>query len=94
MKPLRLVTYYTYKPNYSSTVGDTVNDILEEYAISRLEFAEKALAYGISFCQVYLLLERDTPMTPQLAQMLEHEFTVPVTFWLQRDLSYRLSSGL
>jgi HTH-type transcriptional regulator/antitoxin HigA len=75
-----------YNPDWVSAPGDTIQDLLDERGMSRIELSELA---GIHLTLVDELLSGEAPITPVLAESLERVFGATAQFWLTREKHYR-----
>jgi HTH-type transcriptional regulator / antitoxin HigA len=75
-----------FQPDWASTPGDTIVDILEERNLSPAEFAHRM---GYSIEQVHELLHGRVVITIEIARKLEGAIGGSATFWMLRDSQYR-----
>jgi plasmid maintenance system antidote protein VapI len=76
----------TFRPNWTSSPGDTITDILRERELSESDFA---LLIGLSLEDVRSLLQGRLTITIGLARRLEQLLGGSVAFWMARDFQYR-----
>jgi HTH-type transcriptional regulator / antitoxin HigA len=76
----------SFKPNWLSPPGDTIQDALDEVGISRSELARRI---GLATEQVNELIQGETRLTPDIAVSLELILGEPARFWLQREANYQ-----
>jgi plasmid maintenance system antidote protein VapI len=75
-----------FKPDWKSSPGDTINDILEERRWSLLSFAQKM---RMSLDDVNRLIDGSIPITPWVADRLSETIGSTPDFWMERDKQYR-----
>lgn len=75
-----------FSPNWASSPGDTINDILQERHISEIEFAH---LLGQPLKDVRDLLQGRATITLEVARRLEQVVGASVEFWMVRDFQYR-----
>ena len=73
-------------PDWASSPGDTISDILRERNISKFEFAKQL---GQTPEDTTNLLEGRAAITIALARQLERILGASVEFWVSRDFQYR-----
>lgn len=76
----------SFKPDWVSSPGDTISDILEEQSCSQTEFARQI---GCPTTAVSDLLEGHTEITPELAVRIATIVGGTAKFWLNRERQYR-----
>lgn len=81
-----MVNNDTFLPNWTSSPGETISDILEEMSLSLVEFADQI---GYSMSQTNDLLHGKSPLTRTLALQLESTLGASAEFWLNRESQYR-----
>lgn len=75
-----------FKPNWTSSPGDTIKDILAARDISDFDFA-KRMQFSIE--DSLDLIEGRTALTLAIARQLSSILGASVEFWMTRDLQYR-----
>lgn len=75
-----------FRPNWVSSPGDTVIDILNERSISLPDFANDI---GLPIEAVNDLIQGRTVITLNFARKLQKTLGASVEFWLNRDYQYR-----
>src|SRR5262245_59511627 len=78
-----------FNPDWLSSPGETISDILRDRGMSEQEFAN---ASGISIADISQLLAGHQPISPELARRLAASMGASAAFWLARDDRYQ--SGL
>jgi len=79
-----------FRPNWVSSPGETIIDILRERGLSEAEFAKRL---GRAEGNVKDLLEGRATITIAIAQKLERILGASMEFWMLRDLQYRQNSA-
>jgi HTH-type transcriptional regulator / antitoxin HigA len=77
-----------YSPNWISSPGETIADILEEREWKQTDFAERM---GQSTKHINLLLNGKAAITEETALKLESVLGSTASFWLNREAQYRES---
>ena len=77
-----------FRPNWASSPGDTIADVLEEQNISVSAFSKRI---GYSVGEAEDLLAGRISMSLGLARKLHAELGATVEFWMSRDFQYRES---
>jgi plasmid maintenance system antidote protein VapI len=77
-----------FQPNWNSSPGDTISDILIEKDIELETFASR-INYKLP--DVIKLLGGDLPISPDLAERLEYVIGGSRKFWIKRELIYRIN---
>lgn len=75
-----------YEPDFITSPGDSLLDILEEKQIDQKELAARI---GLTPKHINQIIKGDAPITPPTAVALERVLKVPARFWLQREARYR-----
>ncbi|HEV2687132.1 MAG TPA: ImmA/IrrE family metallo-endopeptidase [Bryobacteraceae bacterium] len=75
-----------FHPNWISTPGDTINDLLRERGITLAEFADRM---GLTLDGVTELVQGRSTITIRVARRLEEVLGASVEFWMSRDFQYR-----
>lgn len=75
-----------FQPNWVSSPGDTITDILEERKLSIRDFAQQI---GYTYDETYSLLSASMPITLKTAQVLENVLGASTAFWIARESQYR-----
>jgi HTH-type transcriptional regulator/antitoxin HigA len=79
-----------FNPDWVSAPGDTIQDLLNERGMSKVELSELA---GIPLALVDELLVGTAPITAAVAESLERVFGASAQFWLNREKHYRQGSA-
>lgn len=77
---------HNFNPDWTSSPGETILDILEERKISLTDFAQQM---GQTLAESKALVEGRTALTIGNARKLEEYFGASVQFWMTRDYQYR-----
>lgn len=77
---------YTFKPNYVSPPGDTLQETIEAIGMSQKELA---LRMGKAHKTINEIIKGKAPITPDTALQLERVLGVPASFWNNRERQYR-----
>lgn len=83
---MKVNSVVSFSPDWASSPGDTINDILRERRISLGDFARDI---GQTTEELDHLLLGSTPITLALARRLEKKLGASVEFWMSRDFHYR-----
>lgn len=83
-------TLAEFAPDWTSTPGDTIADLLEERGWTQ---AELALRTGFTRKHINLLLKGDAPITEETALKLEKVLGSSARFWLGLEAQYREQLG-
>lgn len=75
-----------FKPDWFSPPGATIADLLEERGWSQTEFA---LRMEYTKKHIHLLIQGKAPINEETAIKLERVLGSTVSFWLNREASYR-----
>jgi len=75
-----------YYPNYASPPGDTLQEILEDRAISQAELAYRMRRPKKTINEI---LQGKAAITPDTALQLERVLDIPASFWNNREQRYR-----
>ncbi len=75
-----------FQPNWASTPGDTIADILKDRQLTLPMFAKKM---NSTIDHVRELLHGYVSITEEIAQKLEKVLGASVEFWLKRESQYR-----
>lgn len=81
-----MVSSQEFQPDWASSPGDTIADILEERNISMVEFAQRI---GHKPEDAKDLLQGRASITIAVARRLERFLGASVEFWMSRDYQYR-----
>ena len=81
-----MATSPDFCPNWVSSPGDTIADLLRERSLSDGDFAR---AIGSTVGEARSLLEGRTAITLDLARKLQGCLGSTVEFWMARDYQYR-----
>jgi len=81
-----MTSEYAFLPDWASSPGETISDILEERGLSLNNFAE---LIGHTAEQARDLLRGRLSITSELAQRLEGAIGASATFWMRRETHYR-----
>ena len=76
----------TYLPDFKTSPGDSLQDILEQ---KRIGLQDCAFRIGLSSKQLEQLLQGQLTLTTPIAEALERELMVPAGFWLRGEASFR-----
>lgn len=76
----------TFRPDWASAPGDTIEDLLEERCWSQAEFADRT---GFTRKHINDLIKGRTPITPDAAQRLANVLGSSIDFWLVREAQYQ-----
>lgn len=79
-------TNFNFLPDWSSSPGETIIDLLEERQISKKQFTEEL---GISNELSSGILSGEQQLTIALARQLEEYLGGSVEFWMSREFQYR-----
>ena len=85
-----MVRDHEFRPDWVSSPGDTISDILGERARSVAEFAQDM---GYTTEDAKDLLEGRATITIGIARQLERVLGGSVEFWMSRDFQYRQDSA-
>lgn len=77
-----------FQPNWASTPGDTIADILRDRKLSLAEFAKKM---NSNIDQIRALLHGYIIITEEIAIKLEKSLGASANFWTRREFQYRES---
>ncbi|MGH3304434.1 MAG: helix-turn-helix domain-containing protein [Streptosporangiaceae bacterium] len=72
--------------DYATPPGDTLRDLLEEQGLTQRDLARRA---GLSAKHVNRLLQGVVPLSPNVAQRLEHVTGTPARLWNRLEANYR-----
>lgn len=75
-----------FRPDYVSSPGATVADLLEEIGMTQTELAERL---GVSLKHVNQVVKGAASISAELALGLEKVFGISAAFWLNRESLYR-----
>lgn len=79
----------TYTPDWVSSPGETLADILKERKITRTEFANRM---GLPKKTINQLIKGKVEITIRIAYKMELALSVPsARFWIERERLYRES---
>ena len=67
--------------------GEDLTEILEELGITQTQFAK---AIGVSKARVNRIINRQSPITPDMAVRIGHAFSQSAEFWLNLQQMYDL----
>lgn len=76
----------TYTPDSISIPGATIKDLMDELGITQKELAEKM---KVSSKTLNEIIKGESPITQEIAAVLEKVLKVPASFWLSREKQYR-----
>ncbi len=76
----------TFLPDWASPPGETILDLMNEKALTQVEFAQKL---GYTLKQLDLLIAGKVSLTEDIALILENVLGSTVNFWLNREVKYR-----
>ena len=79
----------TFKPDWISAPGNTVEDILEERGWSQAEFAVRS---GFTKKHVNRLIHGEASITPDTAARLARVLGATSDFWLVREAQYQAAT--
>ncbi|MCB9689725.1 MAG: helix-turn-helix domain-containing protein [Alphaproteobacteria bacterium] len=77
---------HTFRPDWVSPPGETIEDLLEERGWTQAEFAERI---GFTRKHVNDLVKGRASITPDTGSRLATVFGGPVQFWLTREAQYQ-----
>ncbi len=77
---------YSFSPDWVSTPGDTIVDLLEERGWKQSEFAERI---GFTPRHVSQLIHGKSAITEDTALRLERVLGSSARFWMNRESQYR-----
>ena len=83
-------TSHDFRPDWASSPGETIADILQERELNEEELAHE-LRVGLD--EVRNLIEGRATITLATARVLERFLGGSVEFWMYRDFQYRLDAG-
>ncbi|WP_035988118.1 helix-turn-helix domain-containing protein [Leptolyngbya sp. KIOST-1] len=75
-----------FAPEWVSTPGDTIADLLEERDWTQAQLADRM---GYTTKHISLLINGKAPITEEAALKLEHVLGSTASFWLKREAQYR-----
>lgn len=75
-----------FAPDWVTTPGDTIADVLEERGWTQVELAKRT---GFTAKHINQLLKGDAPITQETAGKLEKVLGSTVRFWVGLDVQYR-----
>jgi HTH-type transcriptional regulator / antitoxin HigA len=76
----------TFQPDWASSPGETIADLLDERQLSLTDFAQRM---GCTVHRAKELLRGRTEITSEVAHQLEDYLGASATFWLTREAQYR-----
>lgn len=76
----------TYRPDYVSPPGETLQETLEAQGLSQAQLAERS---GRPKKTINEIIQGKASITPETAHQLELVLGVPASFWLARETKYR-----
>lgn len=74
-----------YTPDYVSPPGETLEELLEDRAMTQADLAERT---GRSKKTINEIIRGKAAITPETAIQLERVLGVPARFWLEREQQY------
>ena len=83
-------TSHNFRPDWASSPGETIADILQERALTDEELAHEL---GVGLDEVRNLIEGRATITLATARVLERFLGGSVEFWMSRDFQYRSDAG-
>lgn len=75
-----------FDPDYRVTPGETILEMLEDRGVTIKELASKLI---LTEEETNFLLKGEKELSPDIANVLEELFEVPVSFWLNLEKFYR-----
>lgn len=78
--------YSSFNPDWTSSPGDTISDILKERKITKKDLAQRM---GLTTDNLKALLAGKLNLTLEIAQILEQTLGASKSFWLNREVQYR-----
>ena len=75
-----------FMPDWASPPGDTLDDLLDERAMTQTELAERL---GVSLKHVNRVVKGAASMSAEFALGLEKVFGVPASFWMTREAHFQ-----
>jgi HTH-type transcriptional regulator/antitoxin HigA len=76
----------TFQPQWTSSPGETIADILRERSLSVVDFAQQV---GLTLDDARALIDGRLAITIGIARRLRDNLGASVTFWMARDRDYR-----
>lgn len=80
----------TFQPDWISSPGETIADLLDERQVSLTTFAQRM---GYTLQRAKNLLRGRAQITMHVAQQLETIFGAPAAFWMTREAQYRYDAA-
>ncbi len=77
---------YTYTPEIVSAPGETLEEILDDRQLAKVELAQRT---GLTQKTINQILKGKQALTPETALKLEHVIGIPASFWNNREQAYR-----
>lgn len=77
---------HTYSPTSVSPPGETLAELLEENAMTSIEFAERC---GCSIEVINEIIKGKAAITAEMALQFERVLGTPAEFWNEREERYR-----
>ncbi len=81
-----MTTANQFHPDYATSPGETLRDLLEDRAMSQGDLAVRT---GLTRKTINEIVAGKAPLTPEMAQKLELVFNVRANFWNERERLYR-----
>lgn len=75
-----------FDPDYRVAPGETILEVLEDRGVTIKELASKLI---LTEEETNFLLKGEKALSPDIANVLEELFEVPVSFWLNLEKFYR-----
>jgi len=79
-----------YKPDYVSSPGETILEMLKERGMSQSELARRM---GLPIETINEIIQGKREITSSMAQQLGYIFVTPASFWKNREKQYRLNKS-
>jgi addiction module HigA family antidote len=84
-RSVKMIEENVLKTNYATHPGLTLKEKLDELKITPEELA---FISGISFKELFGILNAERPITPEIAVRLEEILDIPASFWLSKQSNY------
>ena len=77
--------YYKFEPDYATHTGELLADCLDELKITS---AELAIKIGCRTEIIYSILIGESPITVEIAKLLETALSIPAHIWNNAQAGY------
>lgn len=84
---MRTENRYVYKPNYAVHPGEYIEEVLESRELTQKDLAERI---GISTKHLSQIVNKQAPVSSELALQLEHALGVSANIWNNMNATYSL----